>query len=69
MPLDKSNGCHDALQQKIDLQNYLNLTPTRKGKIDNQLSSNKLVVSIKKGKNKYLFVPGKNHRCYTCQRN
>jgi hypothetical protein len=64
MPLDKSNGCHDALTQKIDKHNYQSLTPNRKGNKnichhDTQLSSNDLVISVRKGKNDFLFVPRK----------
>lgn len=59
MPLDKSNGCQDALSKKLDLHNYHNLAPkNKKGRynpITAKLSSNDLVVSCKKGKNDLLF--------------
>lgn len=59
MTLDKSNGCHDALSKKIDLHNYHNLrSKNKKGRynpITAKLSSNELVISIKKGKNDFFF--------------
>ena len=51
MPLDKSNGCQDALGKKLDLHNYHNLRPkNKKGKYNpftSKLSSNDLVISCK----------------------
>ena len=59
MPLDKSNGCQDALGKKLDLHNYHNLRPkNKKGKYNpftSKLSSNDLVISCKKGKNDFFF--------------
>ena len=52
MPLDKSNGCQDALSKKLDLHNHHNLRPkNKKGKYNpftSKLSSNDLVISCKK---------------------
>ncbi len=63
MPLDKSNGCQDALGKKLDLHNYHNLRPkNKKGKYNPftfKLSSNDLVISCKKGKNYFFFVSKK----------
>lgn len=63
MPLDKSNGCQDALSKKLDLHNHHNLRPkNKKGKYNpftSKLSSNDLVISCKKGKNDFFFVSKK----------
>ena len=55
MPVDKSNGCGQALSRRLDMHRFTTLRAiNRLGKIDkirSTLSSNDLVVSCKKGRN------------------